>query len=45
MDRAVFLLNGRMVANGLVKKRLCGQQVTIITDYKKGAGKRELRVK
>jgi hypothetical protein len=45
MDRAVFLLNGRMVANRLVKKRLCGQQVTIITDYKKGAGKRELRVK
>jgi hypothetical protein len=45
MDRAVFLVNGRMVANGMVKKRLCGQQVMIIIDYKKSAGKRELRVR
>jgi hypothetical protein len=34
-----------MVAKGMGKKRLWGQQVMIITDYKKGAGKRELRVR
>jgi hypothetical protein len=40
MDRAVFLLNGRMVTDGLG-----GQQVMIGIDDKKGEEKRELRVR
>jgi hypothetical protein len=45
MDRAVFLVNGRMVANGMLKKRMGGQQVMIGIDDKKGDGKRELRIR
>jgi hypothetical protein len=45
VDRAVFLINGRMVANGMVKKRMGGQQVMIRVEGEKGEGKRELRVK
>jgi hypothetical protein len=48
MDRTVFLVNGRMVANGEMKKRMCGQQVMIRiekADGKKGEGKRVLRVR
>lgn len=45
MDRAVFLINGRMVANGMLKKRMEGQQVMIRIEGEKGGGKRELIVK